>query len=100
MNRTRLWNPQRARILLWLLAGAAVAYGLDDLSARLELPARPRFSTLTISRFYYVDEKYNKFSYEPLPSVNERCVNALMPHSGSRPCWYVRRHTVEITAVN
>jgi hypothetical protein len=87
-------------MLMWVLVAAAVVYALDDLSVRLGVPPRPRFSTFVISRFYYVNEKYNKFSYEPLPKVNEQCVNALLPHFDSRPCWYVARHTLVIIPVN
>ncbi len=90
----------KKRIFGAALLALAVLYALDDLSARLELPSRPRFATLTISRYYYVNEKYNKFSYEPRPAIEQRCVNALMPHSGSLPCWYVKRHLVQITEVN
>jgi hypothetical protein len=88
------------RFLTGMLLAAAVLYETDDLSARIGVPSRPRFSTVTINRFYYINEKFNKFSYEPIPSVEERCVNALFPHFGSRPCWYVRRHTMETIAVN
>jgi hypothetical protein len=95
-----IFTPARKRILAGLLLFAAAAYGLDDLSVRFGVPARAQFSTVLVSRFYYVHEKFNKFSYEPLPSVNERCVNALMPHSGSRPCWYVQRHPVEMIDLN
>jgi len=27
-------------------------------------------------------------------------VNALFPHFGARPCWYVARHTTQTIAVN
>jgi len=82
------------------LLAAAVLYGLDDLSARIGVPARPRFSTFTINRFYRVNEKFNKFSLDPMPAVQEQCVNALFPHSGSQPCWYVSRHTMQMISVN
>jgi len=90
----------RKRILIGVLVTTAVIYGLDDLSARLGVPAGPRFSTFTITRFYHVNEKFNKFSFEPAPSVEERCVNALFPHSGAWPCWYVKRHTTQTIVVN
>ena len=93
-------RSKKMRIPLAALAAAAVLYGLDDLSVWLGVPSRPRFSTYTITRFYLINEKFNKYSYEPMPSMDERCVNALFPHSGSRPCWYVRRHLVETIAVN
>ena len=91
---------KKIRILIAVLIAAVVLYGLDYLSARLGIPARPRFATYTITRLYRINEKFNKFSFETMPSVQERCVNALFPHSGSRPCWYVQRHTTEIVELN
>jgi hypothetical protein len=91
---------KKMRILIAALASAALLYGLDDLSVWLGVPSRPRFSTFTITRFYRINEKFNKFSLEPMPQTQERCVNALFPHSGSRPCWYVSRHLIEMVAVN
>jgi hypothetical protein len=88
------------RILAGTLLAAAVLYGLDDLSARIGVPARPRFSTFTIYRFYRVNEKFNVFSFEPMPTVQEQCINALFPHSGSPPCWYLSRHTMQSVSVN
>jgi hypothetical protein len=91
---------KKLRILAGTLLAAAVLYGLDDLSARIGVPARPQFSTFTIYRFYRINEKFNKFSFEPLPPVQEKCVNALFPHSGSDPCWYLSRHTMQSISVN
>ncbi len=91
---------KKFRILAGTLLAVAVLYGLDDLSARIGVPARPQFSTFTINRFYRINEKFNKFSFEALPPVDEQCVNALFPHSGSRPCWYVSRHTMQMISVN
>jgi hypothetical protein len=88
------------RILAFALATTALLYGLDDLSARFGVPARPRFDTYTIYRFYRINEKFNKYSFEPMSSAQEQCVNALFPHFGSRPCWYVQRHTMEAIPVN
>ncbi len=93
-------KTRKLRILGGALLVVAVAYGLDDLSARFGVPARPRFSTFTVNRFYYINENYNKFSLESIPSVEEQCVNALFPHSGSRPCWYLKRHTRQVINVN
>lgn len=87
------------RILVGLLVAMPAAYALDDLSSRFGIPPRPRFGSYTIRRYYYIHEKYNKFSYEPMPRIDETCVNTLFPHSGVRPCWYVRRHTFQTLEV-
>lgn len=86
--------------MIQVVVGVAVLYGLDDLSARFGVPAREHFSTVTVNKYLYVNEKYNKFSYEPNGSYQARCVNALLPHSGSWPCWYVKKHRMEVQEVN
>jgi hypothetical protein len=87
-------------LILAIVVVPAIFYGLDALSVVIGVPARPRYSVYTINRFYRVDEKFNKFSLNPLPAVDERCVNALFPHFGSNPCWYVSRHTMQSVEVN
>ena len=91
---------KKLKILLIVLAVPALFYVLDYLSVIAGLPSRPRYATFTINRFYRVDEKFNKFYFEPLPPVQEQCVNALFPHFGSRPCWYVSRHTMQAVEMN
>lgn len=88
------------RLIAEGLAFLAALYIVDDLSARFGIPTRDRFSVITVNRFYLEDDKYNKFSYLPLPPVDTRCVNALFPHSGSMPCWYVRKHRSVIVTQN
>lgn len=91
---------KKMRVAISIVLVAAFMYGLDALSVWLGVPARPEFSTYTIKRYYYINENFNKFSIESIPSVQERCVNAMFPHSGSRPCWYVQRHTRQMITVN
>jgi hypothetical protein len=91
---------KKLKVTVVVLAALLVFYGLDLVSVMAAVPARPRYSTVTINRFYYINEKFNKFSYEPISSVDEQCVNAMFPHFGARPCWYVRRHTSQTIAVN
>lgn len=88
------------RILTGIALSAAVLYGMDLLSLIIGVPARPRYSTVTINRFFYINEKFSKFSYEPAGSAEEKCANSLFPQLGSRPCWYVRRHHIETINVN
>jgi hypothetical protein len=90
----------KTKILIGVVLAAALAYGLDDLSARFGIPSRPRFSTFTVYKFYRIDEKFNKFSYEPLSIAQEQCVNALFPHGGVSPCWYLSRHTNQVVSAD
>jgi hypothetical protein len=91
-----LTRKEKVILILAVVAVPAIFYALDDLSVVIGVPARPRYSTFTINRFYRIDEKFNKYSLNPLPAVDEQCVNSLFPHFGSNPCWYVSRHTVQL----
>ena len=91
---------QKLILIAAVIGVPAICYSLDALSVIAGVPSRPRYSTFTINRFYKVDEKFNKFSLNPLPPVDERCVNALFPHFGSNPCWYVSRHTMQSVEPN
>jgi hypothetical protein len=88
------------RVSIGVVVAAGVIYGIDDLSGRFGVPARPQYSTVTIRRYYFIKEKYNKFSYEPLPLLDEQCANTMLPHWGARPCWWVQRHRVVNIEVN
>ncbi len=93
-------SREKLILILAVVVIPAILYGLDDLSVAIGVPSRPRYSTFTINRFYRVNEKFNKFSLNPMPPVDERCVNSLFPHFGSNPCWYVSRHTMQSIVVN
>jgi hypothetical protein len=91
---------KKLKVTVVVMAALLALYGLDLLSVLAGVPSRPRYSTVTINRFYYINEKFNKFSYEPISSVDEQCVNAMFPQFGARPCWYVQRHTSQTIDVN
>lgn len=49
-------------------------------------------TAVEIRQFYAIPIKGNKVNYMPAESVTEQCTGSLLPHAGSRPCWYVNRH--------
>ena len=84
------------KILRWVflaLAGLTVlTYVADDLWAR----ARHRpVEQLKVDRVYVAVNHWNQVEYSVGPSVMQTCVDALMPHFGYTPCWYLRRHTYQ-----
>jgi len=88
------------RIIKWvppgLLGIAGLAYGFD--SAALALKSDPqRYRDIRVDQVYTDTNKWNQVEYSRGDPVTERCVNALFPHAGLRPCWYVARHTMNIT---
>jgi hypothetical protein len=78
------------RILILLVAFPAVAYVGDW--AVVKLRGNPT-STVTIKQYYAIPHKGNKLEYVPAEPDDEECVQALFPHGGDRPCWYVSGHT-------
>jgi hypothetical protein len=86
------------RVVGYLFLALLVLYVGDYLSARFGFPGnRPIFGTVTVSRTYSVMQKNKKSEFYFLPPADQSCVNALFPHFGVQPCWYLNRHkTVEV----
>jgi hypothetical protein len=74
-----------------VFALALVAYGLDDLIARFR---KDEFTTVRVDQVYAITNRWNQVDYSIGKAKSKRCVNALFPHSGSAPCWYVNGHTL------
>jgi hypothetical protein len=84
------------KITLWgclvLVSLTALVYLVDDLWARFR--KRP-VEQIKVDRIYAAVNHYNQVEYSVGPSSMEMCVDALMPHFGHTPCWYLRRHTFQ-----
>jgi len=79
------------RILLGLAAAPVIAYGIDW----IVIVARPAYTDIRVDQVYTDLNKYNEIEYSRGDPVIERCVWALFPHGGYRPCWYVTKHTLQ-----
>jgi hypothetical protein len=84
------------KIALWgcvaLLSLTASLYVADDLWARFR--GRP-VEQIKVGRIYLAVNHWNQLEHSVGPPVMEMCVDALMPHFGDTPCWYLRRHTIQ-----
>jgi len=84
------------KILLWgclAIAGVAgFAYVVDDLWARHR--GRP-VEQMKVDRIYSVLNHWNQVEYSIGTPIMQTCVDALMPHFGYVPCWYLRKHTLQ-----
>ena len=83
------------KITLWICAALAVLAALtylgDDLYARRRgIPT----DTLRVDRFYAARNRWNEIEYSLGTPAEETCIEALLPHFGYLPCWYLRRHTI------
>jgi hypothetical protein len=81
--------PIVKRIAAVAAALACILYAGDFISVKF---SRDPLSVVQINKIYTVPQKGGKTEYEPGEPDTETCVNALFPHLGYNPCWYVDRH--------
>jgi hypothetical protein len=71
---------------------AALIYVADDLWAHFRgMPVEQ----IKVGRLYAEVNHFNQLEYSVGTPVMETCVDALMPHFGYTPCWYLRRHDIQ-----
>ena len=87
-------------IVLLVLAATLLAYGVDFGIFRLRLATnRNPYGSVIVTRYYAVLQKNGKTQFLFDPPAPETCVNALFPHSGVMPCWYLNRHPEQRTNI-
>jgi hypothetical protein len=77
------------RILVLLVLIPAVFYLAD--SVVFHLRGQP-VASVVVKQYYAIPQKGNKVQFAPADPDAVECVDALFPHSGDLPCWYVTRH--------
>jgi hypothetical protein len=80
------------RLCLALICLAALLYAADDLWARHR--GRPT-EQVKVELIYAAMNQFNQVEYSVGTPEMQTCVDALMPHFGYKPCWYLRRHTFQ-----
>lgn len=84
------------RALLGLVGAALIVYLIDWISWKYRIPGNRQVSSdIRVDQLYTDLNKYNEIEYSRGEPVIERCVWALFPHEGYRPCWYVTQHTLQ-----
>jgi hypothetical protein len=87
-------------ILLTVLGSVLLAYGVDFAIFRIRVAVnRNPYGSVTVNRYYAVLQKNGKTQFIFDPPAPETCVNALFPHGGSMPCWYLTRHPDQRTNI-
>jgi hypothetical protein len=82
------------------VAVAAVAWILDFAVFELRAGAKWNpYGSITVTHYYAVEQKSGKTRFIFDPPAAQTCVNALFPHSGSKPCWYLSRHPEQRTDI-
>jgi hypothetical protein len=75
-------------------------FGADFGLFRVRVAAnRDPYGSVVVRRTYAVLQKNGKTQFIFDPPAPENCVNALFPHSGMQPCWYLRRHPEQRTNI-
>jgi hypothetical protein len=86
--------------ILGLLAAAALAFGLDYAVFRFRVATnRNAYGSVMVRHYYAVLQKNGKTTFMFDPPQPWTCVNALFPHAGSLPCWYLKRHPEQRTDI-
>jgi len=83
-------------IAIGLIAPSVVAYAGDWLVFNLRGSIT---SKVTVSRFLSAPLKNNKEELDYLGSEEVPCSVSLFPQGGHSPCWYLRRHTNQVTQI-
>jgi hypothetical protein len=97
--RTRL---QRIALksTLALVGAGLLAFTLDYAVFRIRVAtsANP-YGSVVVSHYTAVLQKNGKTTFTFDPPQPWTCVNALFPHAGSLPCWYLSRHPEQRTDI-
>jgi len=80
------------QLCLALVVVGALTYSADDLSARFR--GKPT-EQLKIDPVYAAINHFNQVEYSVGTPYMATCVDALFPHFGFSPCWYLRKHTLQ-----
>jgi len=84
--------------LIGVIAAIAIVYSADWAAFHFHIPSsRQLYADIRVDQVYTDTNKYNETEYSRGNPVIERCVYSLFPHNGMRPCWYVQRHTMNVT---
>jgi len=85
-------------LLVFILGTAALSFAVDFAFFRLRVAShRSPYGSVVVTHYYAVPQKSGKTQFIFDPPLPETCVNALYPHAGMQPCWYLRGHREQHT---
>ena len=83
-----------------VLGVAVLAYVVDFAVYRIRVAAnRNPYGSVVVTNYYAILQKNGKTQFIFEPPQPESCVNALFPHGGLRPCWYLSRNPEQRTNI-
>lgn len=87
-------------VIVFILGTAILTFGVDFGLFRLRVSSnREPYGSVVVSHYYAVQQKNGKTQFIFDPPTPQTCVNALYPHAGMQPCWYLRRHPEQRTNI-
>ena len=87
-------------VLLTVAGVAILTYAADFAVFRIRVATnRNAYGSVVVNHYYAVAQKNGKTQFIFDPPQAEACVNALFPHAGGLPCWYLRRHPEQRTDI-
>ena len=87
--------------MILAVAGVSpLAFGLDYAVFRVRVVAKwDAYGSVVVDHYYAVLQKNGKTELIFDPPGPQTCVNALFPHAGWMPCWYLSRHPEQRTDI-
>jgi hypothetical protein len=86
--------------VLFVVAVALLAYGLDFAVFQIRVATqRSPYGSVVVNHYTAILQKNGKTQLIFDPPQPQPCVNALFPHSGALPCWYLSRHPDQRTDI-
>jgi hypothetical protein len=87
-------------IVLLILGSAALIYAGDFAVFRIRVATnRNPYGSVVVNHYYAIAQKSGKTELIFDPPQPQLCVNALLPHAGAQPCWYLRKHPDQRTDI-
>ena len=83
-----------------IIGAAVLSFGVDWLIFRIQVAANGNaYGSVTVKHYYAVAQKNGKTQFIFDPPQSWTCVNAMFPHKGSLPCWYLQKHPDQRTDI-
>ena len=81
------------KVLVGIMCAAALVYAGDWVVFRIRLErSAGALGSVMVNAYYAVPEKNGRTEYDLQSSGPQVCANAIFPHMGYLPCWYLRKH--------
>ena len=86
--------------ILALVGAGLLAFTLDYIIFRIRVATNANpYGSVVVNHYTAVLQKNGKTTFTFDPPQPWTCVNALFPHAGSLPCWYLSRHPEQRTNI-